>query len=166
MAEPPRPKRLALDTNVLMDLAAGEEFAKSFVEKYQARGYDLRVPPTALVELAYFAAHGDGKKQRLAEIALKSMWGWRITPIVISDIERKHRENFVTGGSGSGPAAVQGGARRIDSGGGECVRFQRASHVRRAAPGGQPRRNGDRLQRRGLSPVAIVHPARMAKALR
>jgi hypothetical protein len=44
MAEPPRPKRLALDTSVLIDLAAGESFTKSFVEKYQASGYDLRVP--------------------------------------------------------------------------------------------------------------------------
>ena len=146
MAEAPRPKRLALDTNVLTDLAAGESFAKSFVEKYQARGYDLRVPPTVLIELAYFATRGDGEKQRLAEIALKAMWSWRITPIMMSDIERKHRENFVTCVQDRGLLPPRRGARRIDSGGGECVRFQRAGHVRRAALEGRPRQNGGRLQ--------------------
>ena len=68
MAERPRPKRLALDTNVLIDLAVGEGFA-TFVEKYQARGYDLRVPPTMLIELAYFATRGDGRSK-----------GWRRLP--------------------------------------------------------------------------------------
>ena len=166
MAEQSRPKRLALDTNVLMDLAAGEGFAKSFVEKYQARGYDLRVPPTVLIELAYFATRGEGEKQRLAEIALKAMRGWRITPIVMSDMERRQRENFVT--------YVQD--RRLlppkEEHDALILAEVSVSDFNALVTSDRPLLESDHdgmaiaFNDAGLSPVAIVHPARMVKALR
>jgi len=36
---------LALDTNLLFDLAADKDFAHTFREVYQERGYSLVVPP-------------------------------------------------------------------------------------------------------------------------
>ena len=48
-------KQLALDTNILFDLAKEEDFAHSFREFLQDKGYSLKVPPTAVQELAFNA---------------------------------------------------------------------------------------------------------------
>jgi predicted nucleic acid-binding protein len=95
MAAQSHPKRLALDTNVLMDLADGNAATHAFLERFQTRGYDLRVPPTVLVELAHFSKHGSGEKQRLSTVALKSLQDWKITPFVLSEMERKSILNFI-----------------------------------------------------------------------
>ena len=48
----PRPrKQLALDTNLLLDLAQGVDVAHDFRESFQAKGYILRLSPTAVLEL-------------------------------------------------------------------------------------------------------------------
>jgi hypothetical protein len=44
-------KQLAVDTNLLLDLAAKADFAWDFKEEFQSRGYILRVTPTVA---AYF----------------------------------------------------------------------------------------------------------------
>ena len=44
-------KQLALDTNVLFNLADGRDFAHAFREAFLAGGYALRFPPTVLEEL-------------------------------------------------------------------------------------------------------------------
>jgi len=44
-------KQLALDTNLLLDLAADGDFAHDFKEVFQSRGYCLLAPPTVLSEL-------------------------------------------------------------------------------------------------------------------
>jgi len=46
MVAPAQKKLLALDTNLLFDLAAEKDFAHAFREVYQERGYSLVVPPT------------------------------------------------------------------------------------------------------------------------
>jgi hypothetical protein len=46
MAAPGKKKLLALDTNLLFDLAADKDFAHTFREVYQERGYSLVVPPS------------------------------------------------------------------------------------------------------------------------
>ncbi len=49
-----RPKKnLALDTNLLLDLAAEEDFAHTFREVFSERGYTLLAPPTVIEELTY-----------------------------------------------------------------------------------------------------------------
>jgi hypothetical protein len=49
-------KSLALDTNLLLDLAGEKDFAHEFQEEFSNRGYSLLVPPTVVAELAFFAS--------------------------------------------------------------------------------------------------------------
>lgn len=51
MARPAKPKPLALDSNIPIDLADGLDAAHDFREEFQARGYALLVPPTVVTEL-------------------------------------------------------------------------------------------------------------------
>lgn len=64
------PKRqLAVDTNVLFDLAGDRDFAHTFREVFQERGYVIKVPPTVIQELA-FASAGGGSDGQTATRAL------------------------------------------------------------------------------------------------
>ena len=63
-------KRLALDTNALLDRANEESSAESFSRVFQRYGFSLEVPPTIIAELAYFRVSGNDEEQRLSEIAL------------------------------------------------------------------------------------------------
>jgi predicted nucleic acid-binding protein len=55
MAASPK-KSLALDTNLLLDLAGEKDFAHEFREEFFRRNYSLFVPPTVVAELAFFAS--------------------------------------------------------------------------------------------------------------
>ena len=44
-------KPLALDTNLVLDLAGDAEFAHDFKEQFQQRGYTLLLPPMVVAEL-------------------------------------------------------------------------------------------------------------------
>ena len=44
-------KSLALDTNLLLDLAEDRDFAHDFREEFALRGYSFLAPPTVLAEL-------------------------------------------------------------------------------------------------------------------
>ena len=55
MAGQEKKKRLALDTNILFDLAAGEDFAHDFIGVFIEKGYVFSVPPTVVQELSAFA---------------------------------------------------------------------------------------------------------------
>ena len=50
MAASPK-KQLALDANLLLDLAEGKDFAHDFKDEFQARDYEFLLPPTAAAEL-------------------------------------------------------------------------------------------------------------------
>jgi len=81
-------KQLALDTNVLMDLAAGTDFAHDFKEVFQRKGYTLRVPPTALAELHEQSIDAPVKRKRdLAQTALLALREWDILPLTLSEVE-------------------------------------------------------------------------------
>ena len=54
-------KQLALDANVVLDLAEGKDFAHDFREEFQARGYEFFLPPTTVAELNVLSLYG-GKK--------------------------------------------------------------------------------------------------------
>ena len=88
-------KRLALDTNVLVDRANGEVFAKDFCEIFQDRNYSLEIPPTVIAELAYFQRRGNAAEQKAAEVALLSMIAWGLTPIALRDVEKSYKKNFI-----------------------------------------------------------------------
>jgi predicted nucleic acid-binding protein len=49
-------KQLALDTNVLFDLADGKDFAHDFREISRRKGYALLVSPTVVAELYFLQA--------------------------------------------------------------------------------------------------------------
>lgn len=94
MAAPEQKKKFALDTNVLLDLAAGEDFAHTFREVFQEKGYILLVPPTAVQELAFAALNKSGEKQRLAHRALACMREWGISPFDLKPVGHGITEQF------------------------------------------------------------------------
>ena len=57
MADGLHSKRLSLDTNVLLDLAAGHQFAVDFKEEFQRRKYALQVVPGVMAEVAGVLQH-------------------------------------------------------------------------------------------------------------
>jgi predicted nucleic acid-binding protein len=166
MAEKAPQKRLALDTNVLLDRAAGESFAQSFVDGFQARGFDLRIPPTVQAELGFLAFSCSGEKKRLATVALQSMIAWKITPILLSDVEEDYRTNFVTFAHDRGviPAREEHDALILAE-----VSIAKFNAL---VTSDATLLEADRTELKrafrdaGLDPVEIVHPAKLLKALR
>ena len=96
MANPPLPRELALDSNLLFDLAAGEDFALSLLEACQERGLRFQVPPTVVQELAYKATniHEHPEVRTLARKALQGMRGWGITPFDLKSVGHGITEEF------------------------------------------------------------------------
>ena len=94
MAAPAANKQLALDSNILFDLAAGEDFAHEFVENARAKGYALKVPPTVVQELANFAFNTKGPKQKIALAALQQMREWGIEPYDLVSVGHGITEQF------------------------------------------------------------------------
>ena len=88
-------KRLALDTNVLIDRANEAPFVKEFMAAFRGRGYSLEVPPTAIIELVHLRKIGTENERDLAALVLSSLLDWEITPLVLSDTEIMYKENFV-----------------------------------------------------------------------
>jgi len=83
MAASPK-KSLALDSNLLFDLAGEEDFAHEFKEEFSGRGYALLVPPTVVAELAFLASLRDTPQQELANVALEKMGEWKCQPFTLS----------------------------------------------------------------------------------
>jgi predicted nucleic acid-binding protein len=83
MAASPK-KSLALDTNVLLDLAAGANFAHEFKEEFQNRGYHLAVPPTVIAELEFFASFRGAPQREQAKVALEMSYYWGCQPFLLS----------------------------------------------------------------------------------
>ena len=75
------PKRqLALDANILFDLAEGKDFAHTLKEVLQERGHSLKVPPTVIQELLYYADEKKCDESAIAIKALREMRSWGIIP--------------------------------------------------------------------------------------
>lgn len=96
MADGHHSKRLSLDTNVLLNLAAGYQFAVDFKEEFQRRTYALQVVPGVMAELSALALKGDDEQKSRASIALDHLLGWDITPIILTDVEKTYRKNFMS----------------------------------------------------------------------
>src|SRR5437868_4543614 len=77
-------KQLALDTNILMNLADGVDAAHDFREQVQAKGYALYVPHTVSVELQQLTVWGGEREKTLAATALTQMLSWKLKPFTIS----------------------------------------------------------------------------------
>jgi len=159
-------KRLALDTNLLIDMAAGIEAAHAFRERFQAAGYDLRIPPTVMAELAFFALGKEGEPKRLASIALRSVLQWKITPIIMSPMEARQRRNFVSFVQDRGvlPAAEEHDANILAEVGIADIKGLVTSDA--AILNADPRELERAFKDSGISPVIPVSPSRMLKSLR
>jgi predicted nucleic acid-binding protein len=94
MAAPGPKKLLALDTNLLFDFAAGEDFAHTFREVYQERGYSLVVPPTAIQELAFYALEKQCAETPLALKALQKLRSWNLSPFDLKSVGHGITEQF------------------------------------------------------------------------
>ena len=87
-------KSLALDTNLLLDLAAAADFAHTFREVFLEKGYFLLAPPTAVGELTHAAINKIGEDQRDAHRALSCLRTWGIRPFDIAPVSHGIAERF------------------------------------------------------------------------
>jgi len=81
---------VAVDTNVLMDLAAGIESVVDAVELVRRRIRAARfvVLPTVIQELRFMAKYGEsGEDRRLALSALHELTKWRFEPVGFLPVE-------------------------------------------------------------------------------
>jgi len=87
--------RLALDTNVLLDLAAGSREVVRFFELSARKGYSLAAPATVLVELDFALNDAlDKKRQKLSEMAQEFMLTkWNVVPLP-EPFRAEDAENF------------------------------------------------------------------------
>ncbi len=99
-------KRLALDANLPLDLAAGLDFAHEFREDFQAKGYALFLAPTAAEEIFLIHRNLHHPQQRLASKALRELTKWRIDLLVLKahlqpvakSIGRRFAESLIRAG--------------------------------------------------------------------
>lgn len=96
MADGLHSKRLSLDTNVVLDLAAGYQFALAFKEEFQRRKYALQVVPGVMAELEALTRKGNKEQRNRASIALDNFLAWDITPVILTDVEMTYRKNFIS----------------------------------------------------------------------
>lgn len=80
-------KTLALDANLLLDLAEEKDFAHAFREEFSHRGYSFRVPPTALAELELLARSGRAPQCDFANVALEKLSAWKCQPFALTATE-------------------------------------------------------------------------------
>ncbi|HEX4139856.1 MAG TPA: type II toxin-antitoxin system VapC family toxin [Candidatus Methylacidiphilales bacterium] len=87
--------RLALDTNVLLDLAEGQSEVVRFFETSKRKGYALAVPATVLVELDFALSDAsDKRRQKLSELAQEQMLTrWNVVPLP-EPFRAEDAENF------------------------------------------------------------------------
>jgi hypothetical protein len=77
-------KSLALDTNLLLDLAEEKDFAHDFREEFAARGYSFLAPPTVLAELEALSNSGHVPQCSFADTALEKLRDWKCAPFALS----------------------------------------------------------------------------------
>jgi hypothetical protein len=87
-------KRLSLDTNLLLDLAEGKDFAEEFLESFQARGYELLVTPTVAGELNALSILGGKPQRTFAHKALYRLRHWNCQPFALSDTKLAIADRF------------------------------------------------------------------------
>jgi predicted nucleic acid-binding protein len=75
---------VAVDTNVILDLALPKDVTHDAIEllRRRVKGVEVIVPPTVLEELSYIATHGTPADKRLAITALqKLVHEWKFRPM-------------------------------------------------------------------------------------
>jgi predicted nucleic acid-binding protein len=100
-------KCLSLDTNVILNFAAGWGVALEFKEQFQARGYQLSVVPRVVAELGWAAANGDSEERSVAAVALDNLEAWGIQVVELSSTDRAIANRFAEILLGNGLVASQ-----------------------------------------------------------
>ena len=95
MAGPGPKKHLALDTNLLLDLARDQDAAHDFRERFQSAGYKLFAGPSVFEELAYASLHESEPKRSQARKATAHAAQWGIVPFELSSVEKAIAERLV-----------------------------------------------------------------------
>jgi len=92
------PKLLALDTNLVLDLAEDLDSAHDFRETFKSRGYGFRLPSTAAMELSWKARNDPAHRVRaLATRALAGLRKWDIQPLSeLGDLDFAIAKQFVS----------------------------------------------------------------------
>jgi predicted nucleic acid-binding protein len=94
MAAKGKKKRLALDTNFLLDLARQESFAGDFKELFQRLGFQLLIPPTVVMEIAFASEDDSDEKRFLAREVSRRLSRWGIQPFAVSSAGEFIAERF------------------------------------------------------------------------
>jgi len=87
-------KKLALDTNVVLDLASGSDVVHDFREAFQRAGYSLFLPPTVVEELVFQRLEEGGEKAALAARALANLRLWGLVPLAPTSVGRVIARQF------------------------------------------------------------------------
>src|SRR5713226_7873754 len=93
MAVSPK-KSLALDTNLLLDLAEEKDFAHEFREEFRSRSYLLLIPPTVVAELDFLASFGSRPQSKYAKVALENLTSWACQPLALSGTNLSVAQRF------------------------------------------------------------------------
>jgi len=93
---PPGSKpQLALDTNVLFDLADRKDFAETVLEILQEEKATVKVSPTVIVEMEYEITHPSSpQKAKRAERAFQCIPAWGITPFTLAPVQHAIAAEF------------------------------------------------------------------------
>jgi predicted nucleic acid-binding protein len=88
--------KVALDTNVLFDLAAGENFAATVLEILRENEIDVFVPPTVLMELLFEEEHCvEPAKGALATRALNNVHDlWKLRQVRLEPSQEAIAKSF------------------------------------------------------------------------
>jgi len=87
-------KPLAVDSNLLFDLAEKKDFALTFLEVAKEKNYTLQLPPTVVQELTFAALHKSGEEQKLAFVTLQNLRAWGIVPFDLVSVGHGITEQF------------------------------------------------------------------------
>jgi hypothetical protein len=87
-------KRLALDTNLLYDLARGSDFAHDFRTVFQAANDSLLIAPTVFREPGFAVLHGREPEKAQAAKALGNAAQWGIGAFNLTRLDQTIAERF------------------------------------------------------------------------
>jgi predicted nucleic acid-binding protein len=87
-------KRLALDTNLLLDLAKGLDFAHDFHAVFRAANYSLMAGPTVFRELGFAVLYGREPEKSLAIMAIAKAAQWGVFAFNLTRLDQTIAERF------------------------------------------------------------------------
>jgi predicted nucleic acid-binding protein len=89
-----RKKRLALDTNLLLDLARGFDFAHDFHGVFRGANYSLLAGPTVFKELGFALLYGLEPEKTLATTAIANAEKWGVLAFNLTRLDQTIAERF------------------------------------------------------------------------